>query len=90
MISQTFDERIRCIDRVTPLKLRDPESPIPRGYTIHGREGYFLLISIDGAMNVYFDHYKHLITNKVVRSVSQIWRLSNERVRSLPALRNDG
>ncbi len=66
MISQTFDERIRCIDRVTPLKLRDPESPIPRGYTIHGREGYFLLISIDGAVNLYFDHYKHLITNKVV------------------------
>lgn len=66
MISQTFDERIRCIDRVTPLKLRDSESPLPRGYTIYGREGYFLLVSIDGAVNLYFDHYKHLITNKVV------------------------
>ena len=66
MNSQTFDERIRCVDRITPLKLRDSESPLPRGYTIYGREGYFLLISADGSVNLYFDHYKHLITNKVV------------------------
>ena len=66
MNSQTFDERIRCVDRITPLKLRDSESPLPRGYTIYGREGYFLLISADGSVNLYFDNYKHMIINKVV------------------------
>ncbi len=63
---EEFDKLLHGVNRLSNITIRDEWSPIPRGYNILGREGYLLLISADGATNVYFDRWQEMIRDKAV------------------------
>lgn len=63
---EDFDKLLKGVNRLSNIAIRDEWSPIPRGYNILGRDGYLLLISADGATNVYFDHWENMIPEKAV------------------------
>ena len=61
-----FEDAISGVNRISSVKIRDSWSPIPRGYSISGRDGYYLLISADGAVILYFDDFVSLIEDESV------------------------
>ena len=63
---EDFDKLLRGVDRLSDIKIRDQWFPIPRGYNILGRDGFLLLISADGSVNLYFDRWQELIPEKAV------------------------
>lgn len=63
---EDFDNSLLGMDRISELKIRDPKSFIPRGYSIFRREGYFLLFSADGSVNLYFDGWRQIIKDRGV------------------------
>lgn len=63
---EDLDKLLQGVNRLSNIKIRDQWSPIPRGYNILGREGYLLLISADGASNVYFDRWEYMISENAV------------------------
>lgn len=63
---EVLDTSLLGMDRISELKIRDPKSFIPRGYNIFRREGYFLLISADGSVDLYFDYWKQIIKDRAI------------------------
>ena len=61
-----FEKRIKGLNRISCVKFRDPDSSIPRGFNVYGREYHYLLISNDGSLNLYFDDYIEMFADRVV------------------------
>lgn len=63
---EVLDKLLKGVNRLSDIAIRDEWSPIPRGYNILGREGYLLLISADGSVNLYFDEWREMLKDKAV------------------------
>ena len=63
---EEFDKIVGGLTRLSRVKIRDPKSPIPRGYTLRAWDEGYLLISVDGALNIRFYDYKESLISGVV------------------------